>query len=448
MSRTSVFFWRWALVHGKTIITLSAIKRLKFDLFQVCKCLVIAPKKVAETTWTAEARKWDHLSILRVQPVLGSARERQAALDTPADVYVIGRDNVVWLVEQLRNTWPFDMVVLDELSSFKNASAKRFRALKAMLPHIRRTVGLTGTPAPNGIIDLWAQIYLLDRGQRLGRTLTWYRNQYFMHNPYTHEYKPLAGSRETIFSMISDLCVSLKAEDYLRMPALMVNDIPVALDAQQRLKYQILEREMFLHHTNGEVTASNAAVLTGKLLQYCAGAVYYDDASFDGLPDSKRFFGVHAHKLDAMAELVEALQGQHALLFYGYQHDVPRILARLKKLDNGLRVRKYQGPEDAGAWNAGDVDVLLAHPASCAFGLNLQDGGHHVIWYGLTWSLELYQQANARLHRQGQRHPVIVHRLLVQDSVDEAVAMALEGKRDIQGALMDYLKGRVTEVTA
>ncbi|MDD3110378.1 MAG: SNF2-related protein, partial [Eubacteriales bacterium] len=349
---------------GKTVITLSAIQRLKYDLFQVCRCLVIAPKKVAESTWTAEARKWDHLSVLRVQPVLGSVREREAALSTPADVYVLGRDNVAWIAETLRPAWPFDMVVLDELSSFKNASAKRFRALKAMLPRIRRVVGLTGTPAPNGIVDLWAQIYLLDRGQRLGRTLTWYRQQYFTFNPYTHEYKPLAGSRESIFQAISDLCVSLKAEDYLKMPELMVHDIPVALDAQQRLKYQIFERDMFLHHTQGEVTASNAAVLTGKLLQYCAGAVYQDNARFDGTPEDKRFFEIHHHKLDALSELVEALQGEHALLFYGYQHDVPRILARLKKVDLRLRVRKYEGPEDADAWNAGEVDILLAHPAS------------------------------------------------------------------------------------
>lgn len=421
---------------GKTIITLSAINRLKYDLFQVHKVLVIAPKKVAESTWTTEADKWDHLGLLRVQRVLGSAKERTVALWANADVYVIGRDNVSWLVERCRNAWPFDMVVVDELSSFKNPTAKRFRALRAVLPHIRRIVGLTGTPAPNGIEDLWAQIYLLDSGKRLGRTVTWYRQQYFTHNPYTHEFKPLPGSREKVFDAISDLCISLSAADYLDMPDLMVDDIPVALDAAARKQYKDMARDMLLTVDEQELTASTAAVLTGKLLQMCAGAVYDED---------RRVIQLHDHKLHAMVELVEGLQGQPALLFYGYQHDVPRILGVLPK---GLRVRQYAGPDDADAWNAGQVDILLAHPASCAYGLNLQQGGNHVIWYTPTWSLELYQQANARLHRQGQQRPVIVHRLLVQGCVDEEVVAALDGKRETQDALMGALKAEIRKARA
>lgn len=427
------------MVEGKTIITLSAIQRLKYDMFQVRKVLVIAPKKVAEATWTNEAAKWAHLQHLRLSTVLGSEKERLAALQQPADIYVINRDNVIWLVNHYRNAWPFDMVVIDELSSFKNPSAKRFRALRAMLPHIRRVVGLTGTPAPNGITDLWSQIYLLDRGQRLGRTLTWYRQQYFTHNAYTHEYKPLPGAEEAVQDQIRDISISLKAEDYLQMPELITDDIPVQLDTAAQARYRALERQMLLELPEGIISAGSAAVLTGKLLQMCSGAVYLDEA------EGQSAFQ-HDCKLDALMELVEGLDGAPALLFYGYKHEIPRLLAALRKLKQGLRVRVYEGSQDADAWNAGQVDILLAHPASCAYGLNLQQGGHHVIWYTLTWSLELYLQANARLHRQGQQRPVIVHRLITQGGMDEAVAAALSGKEDIQAALMCALKAKIDEV--
>lgn len=425
---------------GKSVITLSAIRRLKFERFLVRRVLVIAPLKVAEATWTNEAAKWAHLQGLRLSRILGSEKERLAGLQQPADIYVINRDNVVWLVKLLRQRWPFDMVVIDELTGFKNHAAKRFRALKAVLPDIRRMVGLTGTPAPGGIADLWSQIYLLDQGKRLGRTITSYRQQYFTHNPYTHQYTPLPGAEEAVQDKIRDITISLKADDYLQMPELITDDIPVQLDAAAQARYRALERQMLLQLPEGVISAGSAAVLTGKLLQMCSGAVYLDEA--DGQSAYQ-----HDCKLDALMELVEGLDGAPALLFYGYEHELPRLQERLAKLP-GLRVRQYEGSADADAWNAGQVDILLAHPASCAYGLNLQQGGHHVIWYTLTWSLELYLQANARLHRQGQQRPVIVHRLITQGGMDEAVAKALSSKEGVQDALMASLKARIDKVRA
>ena len=285
---------------GKSVIALSAIQRLKYERFAICRALVIAPLKVAEATWTNEAQKWDHLQGLRLSRVLGSEKERLAALSQPADIYVINRDNVVWLVQLLRQNWPFDMVVIDELTSFKNHAAKRFRALRAVLPDIKRIVGLTGTPAPGGIEDLWAQIYLLDQGKRLGRTVTSYREQYFTHNPYTHQYKPLPGAEEIVQDRIRDISISLKAEDYLQMPEIIIDDIPVALDSQATGKYQTLERWMLLQEPEGTITAGSAAVLTGKLLQMCSGAVYHEEG--------QEAIFTHEHKLDALAELVEGLK--------------------------------------------------------------------------------------------------------------------------------------------
>jgi len=425
-------FWEMGL--GKTVVTLSAIARLKYDMLDICKVLVIAPKKVAEGTWTAEARRWDHLKILRIQTVIGTAQQRIRALMTPADVYVIGRDNVVWLVEYYRNAWPFDMVVVDELSSFKNPQARRFKALKAMLPHIRRVVGLTGTPAPNGLEDLWAQVYLLDQGARLGKTISWYREQFFRQNLYTHQFIARPGAEETVQAAIKDICFSLSAKDYLTMPELIVDDVPVVLDPAAEKAYRKMEKDMLLNVDLNTISAATAATLTGKLLQLCSGAVYTDDHTVAH---------IHDCKTEALSELIEGLNGQHALLFYGYRHDIPRITAAIAAVSKRLRVKQYEGQADADAWNRGEIDVLLAHPASCAYGLNLQQGGHHIIWFGLTWSLELYQQANARLYRQGQEHPVVVHRLLVREGMDESVAEALEGKRDTQDALMYALRARI-----
>ncbi len=392
--------------------------------------LIIAPKKVAEATWQAEAAKWDHLQGLILATAMGSAREREAAIDARAEITVINRENVVWLVEHFGLCWPFDMVVVDESSSFKNPAAQRFKALKRMLPKIHSVVILTGTPAPNGIEDLWAQVYLLDRGERLGRYITHYRQRYFDHNPWRHEYVPKPGAFEAVQKRISDICVSMRAEDWLQLPELVAHDMPVALDPQAEKVYRRMEREAVMEIGEDEISANSAAALTGKLLQLCGGAVY-DEAEV--------VHHVHDAKLDALGELIEQLHGEHALLFYGYRHEVPRLESVLE----GKRWRLLETAADADAWNRGEVDVLLAHPASCAYGLNLQDGGRHVIWYTLTWSLELYQQANARLHRQGQEKPVIVHRLLVQGGVDEDVAKALGAKDETQAALIEALKARI-----
>lgn len=421
---------------GKTVITLDAINTLRYDRWAVQRVLIIAPKKVAEGTWTKEAQKWEHLRHLRISAVLGSQQKRLRALATPADIYVINRDNVAWLVDYFKNAWPFDMVVLDESSSFKNSQSKRFKALKLVRSRINRLVELTGTPASNGLIDLWAQIYLLDGGARLGRTLGQYRERFFDPDKRSRtqifSYTPKDGSMEYIQQAIGDICVSMKAEDYLNLPDRMFDDVPVVLDDKARKAYRQLERDLLLELDEGQITAASAGVLTGKLLQLCNGAVYDSE---------KRPLAIHNCKVEAFLEVLEQLNGQHCLVFYNFQHDRDRLLAALEPL--GLRVRVYQSAADEDAWNAGEVDVLLAHPASCAYGLNLQNGGHHIVWFGLTWSLEQYEQANKRLHRQGQRHPVIVHHLVVQGSMDEDVIESLRAKGNTQEALMDALKARI-----
>lgn len=421
---------------GKTVITLDAINTLRYDRWAVQRVLIIAPKKVAEGTWTKEAQKWEHLRHLRISAVLGSQQKRLRALATPADIYVINRDNVAWLVDYFKNAWPFDMVVLDESSSFKNSQSKRFKALKLVRSRINRLVELTGTPASNGLIDLWAQIYLLDGGARLGRTLGQYRERFFDPDKRSRtqifSYTPKDGSMEYIQQAIGDICVSMKAEDYLNLPDRMFDDVPVVLDDKTRKAYRQLERDLLLELDEGQITAASAGVLTGKLLQLCNGAVYDSE---------KRPLAIHNCKVEAFLEVLEQLNGQHCLVFYNFQHDRDRLLAALEPL--GLRVWVYQNAADEDAWNAGEIDVLLAHPASCAYGLNLQNGGHHIVWFGLTWSLEQYEQANKRLHRQGQRHPVIVHHLVVQGGMDEDVIDSLRAKGDTQEALMAALKARI-----
>lgn len=423
---------------GKTVITLTAINDLKYNRWAVSRCLVVAPKKVAEATWSKEAQKWDHLQHLRIIPVLGTAAKRIRALNTPGDIWVINRENVPWLVEYFRNEWPFDMVVLDESSSFKNHNSKRFKALKMVRGLIKRLVELTGTPAPNGLEDLWAQIYLLDGGARLGKTISSYRDAFFTQD-YSHPgqmyrtYSLQKGAEGKIKAAISDICVSMKAEDYLDLPDFIEDIVPVVLDEKARKAYSKLEREMLLQVDEKTVTAGTAAVLNGKLLQLCSGAVY------DGAGD---VMDIHNCKIEAFMEVIEQLHGEHALVFYWFQHERDRLLAVLQ--GTGKRVRVYQGPDDETAWNAGEVDVLLAHPASCAYGLNLQQGGHHEIWFGFpNWTLELYQQANARLFRQGQKYPVVSHLLVVQDGMDEDVAASLHDKGDTQEALMNALKARI-----
>lgn len=426
---------------GKSVITLTALKELKFNRWAVNRILVIAPKKVAEATWSGECAKWSHLSDLRVSTVLGTEKERLHAVDAAADLYVINRDNVVWLVKSFidrKQPWPFDCVVLDESTSFKNYKAKRFRALKSVRPQIKRLIELTGTPAPNGLMDLWAQMYLLDGGARLGRTISVYRDIYFdpdkRNGMMIYSYRPKKGADRAIFDRIADICVSMRAEDYLDLPEMIFETIPVRLDRSARNAYDLLERDALLKVSEDEwVSAGTAGVLTGKLLQICNGAVYDEDG---------RAVHVHDCKLDAFMETVEQLNGEHALVFYQFQHDRDRLTEALR--GTGLRVRVYTDAADADAWNAGEVDVLLAHPASCAYGLNLQQGGRHIIWFGLTWNLEEYQQANKRLHRRGQERPVIVHVLAVEGGVDEDVLRSLSGKRRMQDSLLDALKVRLT----
>lgn len=421
---------------GKTVITLTAINDLKYNRFLVSKVLVIAPKKVAEATWAKEAAKWDHLKMLRVIPVLGTQAKRVRALNTPADIYVINRENVPWLVDYYRNAWPFDMVVVDEFSSFKNHKAKRFKSLTWVRGHITRFVGLTGTPAPNGLLDLWAQVYLLDEGARLGKRITHFRERYFepdqRDRDHVFSYAPKPGADEVIRELIGDICVSMKAEDYLELPDCISVTVPVVLDSKAKAAYDKLEKEMLLEVDGNIIDAGTAAVLTNKLLQLCNGAVY---------DENREILEIHDCKIEAFMELVEALNGRPALVFYNFQHDLARIKKALST--SGLRVRELKGPQDEEDWNSRKIDILLAHPASCAYGLNLQNGGNHVIWFGLNWSLELYQQANKRLHRQGQTEKVIIHHLTVEGGVDEDVMAALEDKGATQDKLMDALKARI-----
>jgi SNF2 family DNA or RNA helicase len=436
---------------GKTVITLTAVNDLHLNRWLVNKILVIAPKKVAEATWSREAAKWEHLKHLRISTVLGSEQRRIKALCTPADIYVINRENVCWLVDHYRNAWPFDMVIVDEFSSFKNHEAKRVKALASVRPHIKRIIGLTGTPAPNGLMDLWAQIYLLDGGQRLYDKIGKFRARYFnaheMGAGQIRGYDIREGAEQEIHQRISDICVSMKAEDYLQLPDCITIDVPVVLEGKARQAYDKLEREALLEVDEKTIDAGTAAVLTNKLLQLCNGAVYASDVVglAQGLPPARKadreVVEIHNEKIEAFLELVEGLQGKPVLVFYNFQHDLARIQKALQPM--GLRVKVLATPADEEAWNRREIDILLAHPASAAYGLNLQDGGNHMIWFGLNWSLELYQQAVKRLHRQGQKQKVFVHRLCVVGGVDEDVAAALEEKGATQNRLMEAIKARI-----
>lgn len=402
---------------------------------------MIAPKKVAEGTWTKEKDKWEHTKVLRVSPVLGSAAKRIRALNTPADLYITNRENVVWLVDYYRNSWPFDMVVVDESSSFKSHKAKRFKALASVGSHIDRMVELTGTPSPNGLNDLWAQVFLLDGGERLGKRYTHFRERYFdpgdRGNNVIYNYKPKQGSEDSILSKIADICISMKAEDYLQLPEVIYHKVPVILDAKAEKAYRELERKMVLElpEDEEEISVTSAAALSNKLLQLGNGAIYDDD---------RNVHEVHGCKIEAFLELIESLQGKPALVFYNYQHDKARILKALEK--SKLRIRELKTVQDQDDWNAGEIDVLLAHPASAAYGLNLQQGGNHVIWFGLTWNYELYTQANKRLHRQGQTERVIIHHLVCEGTRDEDVMQALERKDDVQNWVMQSLKARIKKI--
>ena len=422
---------------GKTVITLTAINDLLQD-FAVWKVLVVAPKRVAEDTWSREFRKWDHLQGMRVSKVIGTPKQRIAALETDADVYVIGRDCVQWLVEYYqtkRNGWPFDMLVVDELSGFKNPQAKRFRALRKTLPFTKRVVGLTGTPSPNGLIDLWAQIYLLDRGERLGRTLGAYRETFFRpgkRNGFVvYQWEPVKGAQEEIERRLRDLCLSMSAEDYLQLPERIDRTITVTLSPKERKLYDRMEKESLIElKAEGDaVVALNAAATMTKLLQIANGRVYTEE---------KSVLKIHDGKLQALEEIIEDTTSP-VLVFYSFRHDMEVIRERIPE------ARIMETAKDIEDWNDGSIPVLLVHPASAGYGLNLQAGGHIIVWYGLTWSLELYQQANARLHRQGQDHAVIIHHLLAEGTVDEVVMRALKQKDTGQAALLAALSERSKE---
>lgn len=419
---------------GKSVITLTAIRRL-IDDCEIEKTLVVAPKKVAESTWSEEAQKWDHLRSLRVTTVLGSEKQRDAALNQDADIYVTSRDNFVWLVGKYSGQLPFDMLVIDELTSFKSSSSQRFKAMRIARPSLDRVIGLTGTPAPNGLIDLWAQMYCLDQGGRLGKSVTRYRDTYFDQHRWNNIVVRTSikkGCDEVIRSKISDICLSMQAKDYLDLEDMITHKIMIDLPPKTMAAYSDFERERVLEFKKDHegdtpaVMANSAAALINKLSQFANGAVYDDD---------RISHEVHPEKLDRLVEIVEAANGNSVLVFYQYQHDAVRIMKRLKK----LRVVQYRDAGNLKAWNDGNIDVLLAHPASTAFGLNMQQGGHYIVWFGTGWNLELYQQANARLHRQGQTHPVQVYQLLCRNTVDEKASAALDGKKGVQQSLMDGL---------
>ena len=419
---------------GKTVITLTAIEDLMYNQFEISKVLVIAPLRVAEDTWSRETEKWEHLKNLKISKVLGTPTQRRKALAEEADIYIINRENVVWLTNELSgvgDSWDFDMVVIDELSSFKSSKAQRFKALRKYITKSGRVVGLTGTPAPNGLIDLWSQIYLLDGGERLGRTITGYRERYFTPNQRNQttifNYKPKENAENVIKDKISDICISMKAEDWLEMPEKIDNIQGVKLSDREMKAYEKFERDSYMQFIEGEVTASSAAALTNKLLQYSNGAMYLPNGDYAKTSD---------RKLDMLEELIDISQEKPILCFYSFKHDLKRIKERFsfaKKLENS---------EDITEWNKGNIRLLLVHPAGAGHGLNLQAGGNIIVWFGLTWSLELYQQANARLYRQGQENAVIIHHLITEGTADENVLKSLQGKEEVQEELLNSLKAK------
>ncbi|HAP4450141.1 TPA: DEAD/DEAH box helicase [Enterococcus faecalis] len=420
---------------GKTLSSLTAIDELLHTFEIIENVLVIAPLSVAEKTWTDEIEKWDHLQHLTFSKVLGNPKQREEALFKKADVYLINRENVEWLVNYYQRNWPFKTVIIDELSSFKSSSAKRFKALRKVRPKMERVIGLTGTPSPNSLMDLWAQMYLLDQGERLGKTITQYRNKYFApaqkNGHIVYSWQLIPGAEEAIYNKISDICVSMKAKDYLQLPPRTENIIELDLNPTSWKQYKELEREYVLELEETDVVASNAATLSNKLLQLSNGAVY--DENGDGRE-------IHQEKLNALERVIEDAQGQSVLVFYQYQHDLERIQARFKQA-KALNV----SDGDIEKWNEGKIPLLLAHPQSAGHGLNLQKGGHIIVWFGLTWSLEFYQQANARLDRQGQTQPVIIHHLVTKGTIDEQVIKALQAKEQGQSALMAAVKAKIEE---
>jgi len=415
---------------GKSVITLTAIFDLTLDSFLIRKVLVIAPLRVARDTWPAEIEKWDHLNGLTYSVALGDEAQRKAALLKRAQVYIINRENVDWLVNKSGLPFDFDMVVIDELSSFKDHTSKRFKALRKVRPKVKRIVGLTGTPSANGLMDLWAEIGIIDMGQRLGRFITHYRNSFFVPDKRNQQmvfsYKPLPGAEDEIYRRISDITISMKNTDYLKLPECVINEIPVWLSDKEKKVYDTMKRDLVLSLEGREIDALNAAALSNKLLQMANGAVYADDGSVAR---------IHDHKLDALEDIIEASNGKPVLVAYWFKHDLERILNRFpaEKLDSADSIRR---------WNDGEIPLAVIHPASAGHGLNLQAGGSTLVWFGLTWSLELYQQTIARLWRQGQKDTVVIHHIIARGTIDEDVMLALKRKDMTQTALIDAVKAR------
>lgn len=416
---------------GKSVITLSAIFDLCLDSFLVCKVLVIAPLRVARDTWPAEIKKWDHLKGLSYSVAVGTEKERIDALKKQSTLYIINRENVDWLVHKSGIPFHFDMVVIDELSSFKSYGAKRFKSLLKVRPSVKRIVGLTGTPSSNGLMDLWAEFRILDLGQRLGRYISHYRNTYFKPDKRNAQivfsYKPLAGAEEEIYKQISDITISMKSTDYLKMPEYVSNEVFVTLSDKEWKVYSDFKEDMVANLGDEEIDAVNAAVLSGKLLQMANGAVYDSE---------NKAHVIHDKKLDALEDLIEGANGKPVLVAYWYKHDLERIKERFP-------VRQIQSSKDIEDWNNSEIPIAVIHPASAGHGLNLQSGGSTLIWFGLTWSLELYQQTNARLYRQGQKDTVIVHHIITKNTIDEDVLLALTKKEKTQDALIDAVKANL-----
>ena len=417
---------------GKTSITLTAINNLLFDSFEVHKVLVVAPLRVARDTWSAEIEKWEHLKNLRYSVVVGTAQERISALCAPADIYIINRENIQWLVEESGLPFDFDMAVIDELSSFKNHQSKRFRVFMKARPKLKRIVGLTGTPAGNGLMDLFAEFKLLDMGERLGRLIGQYRNAYFQpdkrNGMVIYSYKPLPNAEQLIYDKISDITISMKAADHLKMPELISAEYTVQLSEKEREKYDHLKKEFVLSTEDNEVTAANAASLTNKLSQMANGAVYSDDESI---------IEIHDRKLDALEDIIESMNGRSLLVAYWFKHDLERIRKRFE-------ICEIKSSRDISEWNSGKIPVALIHPASAGHGLNLQSGGSTLVWFGLTWSLELYQQTNARLWRQGQTaDTVVIQHIITKGTIDEQIMKALKTKDTTQAALITAVKAEV-----
>ena len=414
---------------GKSVITLTALLDLCLDRFEISKVLVIAPLRVARDTWSTEIHKWDHLKPFTYSVVVGTVAERKAALAKKAHIYLINRENVSWLVEDSGFPFDFDMVVIDELSSFKSYQAKRFRSLLKVRPTVKRIVGLTGTPSSNGLMDLWAEFRVLDLGKRLGRFITHYRNTYFQpdkrNGMVIYSYKPLPGAEDAIYSQISDMTISMKAVDHLNMPECIMNEVRVSLSEEERQKYDTLRDDLILSIGDSDIDAANAASLSNKLSQMANGAVYGDE---------KSVHHIHDHKLDALEDLIEAANGKPVLVAYWFKHDLERIQKRFK-------VREIKTSKDITDWNDGKIPVAVIHPASAGHGLNLQAGGSTLIWFGLTWSLELYQQTNARLWRQGQKSAtVVIHHIIAENTIDELILKALHKKEKSQNALIDAVR--------